>query len=69
MDTHQPVACEGLATALTLADIARDARRCTRTIQRAVNSGQLPPHDFEVGRARYWRRATVEGWLAGRKGV
>jgi hypothetical protein len=40
-----------------------------RTLRRWVSTGFFPPHDFTYGgKMKFWTRATVEGWIAARKG-
>ena len=36
-----------------------------RTLDRWISAGQFPRPDISMGgKVRYWRRETVEGWIA-----
>ncbi|HVT81946.1 MAG TPA: helix-turn-helix domain-containing protein [Phycisphaerae bacterium] len=36
----------------------------TRTLRRWVSSGYFPPHDFAHRQQKFYRRETVERWIA-----
>jgi predicted DNA-binding transcriptional regulator AlpA len=40
-----------------------------RTLHRWISSGQFPRPDISIGgKVRYWKRETVEAWIAARSG-
>lgn len=41
----------------------------TRTIDRRVDEGKLPPPDLYVGRQPRWKLATIEAWLQTHKTI
>jgi predicted DNA-binding transcriptional regulator AlpA len=39
-----------------------------RTLLNWIKAGMFPPADFRLNRNRYWRRRTIERWIAQQQG-
>lgn len=59
-DSERP---DAIAMLLTKADLARELRTSSKTIDRMDNAGKLP-RPVRVGRAKRWGRQTIVAWIA-----
>jgi len=59
----------GMGEAINLVsvpDLARSLGRTVRGLNKMIQRGELP-RPFAVGRRRYWRRQTLDAWIARRE--